>query len=163
MFPKNTGISIRYQSTFPVVSMKIPILILVLLLVFCGTVTFAQRLTVTADIANIRSGPGTNYEVLWQVEKFHPVWIINKADNWYYFRDFEGDEGWIHTSLVSDIPAVITKNEMCNIRSGPGTGYKILFTVGKGIPFRVLQRKDKWVYGQHADGDTGWIHDSLLW
>ena len=143
--------------------MRIPILILAVTLVIIGAVSFAQRLTVTASTANIRSGPGTNYEVLWQVEKFHPLWIIKKVDNWYHFRDFEGDVGWIHHSLVSDIPSVITKNEICNIRSGPGTDYKILFTVEKGIPFRVLQRKAKWVYIQHADGDKGWIHDSLLW
>lgn len=30
------------------------------------------RLAVSANIANIRSGPGTKYDVLWQVEKFSP-------------------------------------------------------------------------------------------
>ena len=137
--------------------------LLIVLLVFYGSVTFAQRLTITANVANIRSGPGHRYDVLCQVEKFHPIWIIDKTVKWYHFRDFEGDEGWIHASLLGEIPAVITKSETCNVRSGPGTGYKIKFTVEKGIPFRVLQRKKKWVYVRHADGDKGWIHTSLLW
>jgi SH3-like domain-containing protein len=137
--------------------------ILTLLLVFCSSAAFAQRMTVIANVANIRSGPGQKYEILWQVEKFHPVLVINKTGKWYRFRDFEGDEGWIHAALVGDIPAVITKGEKCNVRSGPGTGYKVLFAVEKGIPFTVLQRKEKWVYVRHADGDKGWIHDSLLW
>jgi SH3-like domain-containing protein len=137
--------------------------LMIVLLVFYGTVAFAQRLTIKADVANIRSGPGQKYDILWQVEKFHPIWVINKNGKWYHFRDFEGDEGWIHASLVGEIPAVITKSDKCNVRSGPGTGYKIKFTVEKGIPFRVLKRQKKWLYVRHADGDKGWVHNSLLW
>jgi SH3-like domain-containing protein len=133
------------------------------MLVFFSSAAAAQRLTVIANVANIRSGPGTKYEILWQVEKFHPILVINKTGRWYRFRDFEGDQGWIHASLVRDTPSVITKGEKCNVRSGPGTGYKVLFAVEKGIPFSVLQRRKKWVYVRHADGDKGWIHQSLLW
>ena len=136
---------------------------LTVMLVFCSSVAFAQRMTIIANVANIRSGPGQKYEILWQVEKFHPILVIKKTGKWYRFRDFEGDEGWVHASLVGDIPSVITKGEKCNVRSGPGTGYKVLFAVEKGIPFSVLQRKKKWVYLRHADGDKGWIHESLLW
>lgn len=137
--------------------------IITITLVFFSSVASAQRLAVIANVANIRSGPGTKYEILWQVEKFHPILVISKTGSWYRFRDFEGDEGWIHASLVGDTPSVITKGEKCNVRSGPGTGYKVLFAVEKGIPFAVLQRKKKWVYVRHADGDKGWIHESLLW
>ncbi len=123
----------------------------------------AERLTVAADIANIRSGPGKKYEILWKVEKYHPLQVLKKEGRWYQFRDFEGDMGWIHASLLYGTPAVITKSEKCNIRSGPGTQFKILFAVEQGIPFKVLKRKDKWIQIRHADGDQGWIHKSLVW
>ncbi|MGD8470221.1 MAG: SH3 domain-containing protein, partial [Desulfobacteraceae bacterium] len=58
---------------------------------------------------------------------------------------------------------VITNNDACNIRSGPGTSHKILFTVEKGIPFKVLKRQGSWIHIEHADGDKGWIHKSLVW
>lgn len=143
--------------------MKRYTLILSIIFIFFSSVALAQRLTVKSDIANIRSGPGINYDILWQVEKYHPLMVLNKKDQWYHFRDFEGDEGWIHRSLLGQIPSVITKSEKCNVRSGPGTGYKILFTVEKGIPFRVLARNGNWIRIQHADGDKGWIHKSLVW
>ena len=123
----------------------------------------AERLTVTATIANIRSGPGTQYDTIWQVEKYHPLLILKKSGVWYHFKDFEGDEGWIHHSLVGKLPAVITKKEKCNIRSGPGTRQDIVFTVEKGIPFKVIQRKGNWINIQHADGEKGWIHKTLVW
>ena len=123
----------------------------------------AQRLTVSAPLANIRSGPGTTYDILWKIEKFHPIQILKTSGNWYYFRDFEGDEGWIHSSLVKKIPSLITIQDKCNIRSGPGTSFSVLLTVGKGIPFKVLERKGNWFHVQHSDGDKGWIYKSLVW
>gem|GEM_PF-931150 len=61
---------------------------------------WAQRLAVGAAIANVRSGPGTQYDVLWQVEKYYPFEVLKKESKWYYFKDFEGDRGWLHESLV---------------------------------------------------------------
>jgi SH3-like domain-containing protein len=97
------------------------------------------------------------------VEKYYPIFVVKKSGSWYQFRDFEEDSGWVHKSLVGKVKAVITKKDLCNIRSKPGTKEKILFTVEKGIPFKVLKRKDRWLNVEHADGDKGWIHDSLVW
>ena len=123
----------------------------------------AERLAVSASEANIRSGPGTNHELLWKVEKYFPILVIEKSGEWIHFEDFEGDKGWIHQSLVSKIPSVITKNDACNIRSGPGTDHNIIFTVEKGIPFKVLEHQGSWIHIEHGDGDQGWIHKSLVW
>jgi len=69
----------------------------------------------------------------------------------------------IHKSLVKDIPALITVKEKCNVRSGPGTNHPVVFSVGSGIPFKILGKKGNWIRIKHADGDTGWIHNSLIW
>ncbi|MCJ7466204.1 MAG: SH3 domain-containing protein, partial [Maribacter sp.] len=50
--------------------------------------------------ANIRSGPGINHEIIWQVYKYYPIRTIKKVGSWYWFVDFEGDKGWIYKSLV---------------------------------------------------------------
>ncbi len=124
----------------------------------------AQRYAVSSNKANIRSGPGTKNDVLWEVEKYHPLEVLKKKDPWYYFRDFEGDKGWIHKKLlVKNISTVITKKDKCNVRSGPGTTHEILFSTEKGIPFKVLKRKGKWLRVLHSDGDKGWIYESLVW
>jgi len=122
-----------------------------------------ERLAVKVETANIRSGPGTGYAVLWQVGRYHPLNVIQKKGDWYKFRDFEGDTGWISKGLVEKVSTVITSKEKNNIRSGPGTGYRVLFTADRGIPFRVLSRKGNWIHIQHADGDKGWIYRSLVW
>lgn len=137
--------------------------ILILLITINAGIAMAERLTIIAPVANIRSGPDTDSDILWQVEKYYPIMVIKKKDSWYYFKDFEDDMGWVHQSLVGDVPAVITIKDLCNVRSGPSTKDEILFSVEKGIPFKVLEHKDRWLHVEHADGDRGWIFDALVW
>ncbi|PID73675.1 MAG: hypothetical protein CSB33_02720 [Desulfobacterales bacterium] len=123
----------------------------------------AERITVDVDMGNVRSGPGTSYEVIWRVERNHPLTVIKRSGDWYYFRDFEGDKGWIHRSIISSRPAVIVVKNSCNIRSGPGTNHDIAFIAERGVPFIRKATKGKWINVLHEDGESGWIHKSLVW
>jgi SH3-like domain-containing protein len=137
-------------------------MIMILLLLF-SSLAWAERWAVSVSVANVRSGPGKHTDILWEVEKYYPLNVFKKSGQWYHFRDFEGDEGWIHKSLVNNVPTIITKKEKCNIRSGPGMGFSIAFTVEKGVPFKVITSQGHWIYIEHADGDKGWIFKSLVW
>jgi len=147
---------------FPV--FKSYITAIILFTIFFTTFAFGgERRSISAPIANVRSGPGDNHKILWKLEKYHPIQITESSGEWYQFTDFEGDKGWIHKSVISDVPSVIIKKDNCNVRSGPGENNKTIFRVGRGVPFKVLERKGKWIYIQHSDGDKGWISESLVW
>jgi SH3-like domain-containing protein len=137
--------------------MKKIFLFTLLVLVLCVGTASAKRLSVAFDKANVRSGPGKNHEILWSAGKYYPVDIIKKSGNWYRIRDFEGDTGWIYRRLLKKIPAIV------NVREGPGTSFRVLFQAEKGVSFKLLKRKKKWLKVQHADGEVGWIHKSLAW
>jgi SH3-like domain-containing protein len=123
----------------------------------------AERMAVSGSEANIRSGPGPNHDVLWKVEKYHPIQVLEKSGPWLRFTDFEGDHGWIHNSLVDKTSTVIVRQNGVHMRAGPGTDHPVLIRIDKGVPFKVLKREGRWVHLEHADGDKGWIHDSLVW
>ena len=131
--------------------------------IFAGQVIAAERVVVKAGIANLRSGPGTKYEVLWQVEQYHPFLVVEKKGNWYKIKDFEGDMAWIHKSLLGSMDGVITRKTKSNVRAEPTTKSRILFTVERGVPFKVLKRKGDWIRIEHADGEKGWIYKTLVW
>ncbi len=125
---------------------------------------FAQkRLSVNVSIANMRSGPGSNHDVLWQTEQYHPVQIIKKQNDWYQIKDYENDRAWIHKSLLSNIPCAITIKDKCNVRSKPDKKSRILFVSEKGVPFKVIGKKGNWIKIEHSDGDVGWIYKTLVW
>ncbi len=143
--------------------MKKILVFTLLVFVLCVDTASAKRLSVAFDKANVRSGPGTGHEILWSAGKYYPVDIIKKSGNWYQVRDFEGDIGWIYQSLLKSIPAVIVKGTIVNIREGPGTSFRVLFQAEKGVSFKLLNRDKGWLKVQHADGEVGWIHKSLVW
>jgi SH3-like domain-containing protein len=50
---------------------------------------------------NVRVGPGTKYEIAWNfLVSGVPVEIIQEFDTWRKIRDVDGDEGWVHQSLL---------------------------------------------------------------
>ena len=123
-----------------------------------------KRVSVSVNSANVRTGPGTKYEIVWKgVEKYYPLVVLDQADSWYYVKDFENDTGWVFKKLVDKTETVITVKERCNVRKKPGTKTPLAFVVDSGVPFKVLSRRGNWIEVRHADGDKGWIHKSLVW
>lgn len=136
---------------------------LTILIFILQTAAMAERWAVRVDKGNVRSGPGEKYDIIWQVEKYYPLDVIESSGKWRFFKDVDGDEGWISAGLLNKVETVVVKKDKCNIRSGPDTKHKISFIAEKGIPFKVLSRKKAWIEIEHADGEKGWIHESLVW
>jgi SH3-like domain-containing protein len=137
--------------------------IVALVIMVAGLAEAAERVAVKGNVANIRANPNTKSDTLWQVEKFHPLLVVEKKGKWFRIKDFEGDGGWIHGSLVDRTATIIVKVSRANIRTGPGTQHNLAFDAGKGTPFKVLEKKERWLKVRHSDGDAGWIFKSLTW
>ncbi len=140
------------------------ILILVTVLAIPGVASAGERLAVTVPAANIYSGPGAKYGVIWRVEKYTPIEVLAESNGWYLFKDFEGSKGWIQKKDVGKVDTVVVKKSgLCNIRTGPGTNFKVAFQAEKGVPFKVLSKKGDWLEIEHSDGSKGWIYRPLVW
>ena len=49
---------------------------------------------------NVRSGPGTNYDILGTLKKKDTVLIYSLEENWYCI-DFNGTKGYVHKQYVA--------------------------------------------------------------
>ncbi|WP_455482689.1 SH3 domain-containing protein [Bartonella sp. B35(2025)] len=50
-----------------------------------------------------------------------------------------------------------------NVRVGPGNNYSIVFTYQKqGLPVEIIQEYEQWRKIRDAEGDEGWVYQSLL-
>ena len=59
-------------------------------------------ISISADRANMRAGPGEQYPIMWVYEKkLYPMEIVEEYEQWRKVRDNEGSEGWIHVVLLS--------------------------------------------------------------
>lgn len=132
-------------------------------LVSAGAAVSAEYGSVAKDGVNLRSGPDTNKEILWEVFKGFPLQVLDRQGQWAQVVDFEGDKGWIYAPLLAKQKTVIVKVKTANMRGGPGTNYEMVATVKYGVVFQPLEKDGEWVKVRHEDGTTGWIFEKLLW
>lgn len=130
--------------------------------------TNADALCVSVAKANLRSGPSTKYEKVWEVYKYMPFLKVgvSLSGDWYAVRDVDGDVSWIYKKLVtSKYKCAVVRSEEVNIRKGPGTNYSKSSSgpAKQYYSFKVLQRKGKWVKVKDEWGAVGWIHTDYLW
>ncbi len=58
--------------------------------------------------------------------------------------------------------ALCVTTDRANLRKGPGTSFKITWTVGKFMPLRKLERKGSWMKVQDVDNEIHWIQASAV-
>jgi len=122
----------------------------------------ADFVSVSRDGVNLRSGPDTKYNVLYELPAGYPLKILSRKGEWLKVRDFENDRGWIFSSLVSKTPYVIVKVKQGNVRSGPGTNYDKVGSVVREVILKQVKRDGNWVKIQHPQL-SGWVYKNLIW
>lgn len=130
---------------------------------FVAAAQAAEFVSVKKDGVNVRSGPDTNSEVLWEIFKGFPLQVMERKGEWAHTVDFEGDKGWVYAPLLANSHTVIVKVDTANLRGGPGENYEIIATVKYGVVFQPLDTKGDWIKVKHEDGTTGWIFKTLVW
>ena len=133
------------------------------ILSFAAAGLAAEYVSVKKDGVNIRSGPSTKNNVIWQVFKSFPLEVLKREGRWAYVVDFEGDKGWIYETLVTSKKTVIVNVETANMRAGSSTDDPVIATVKKGVVFEPLEMNGDWMKVRYKNELTGWMHNSLLW
>ncbi len=122
----------------------------------------AEYVSIVKDRVNIRSGPSTKYDVLYQLPKGFPLRVLAHKGKWLKVIDYENDKGWIASSLASKTRYVIVKVKEGNVRSGPGTSYDKAGKVYQDVILKRLGQKGDWIKVGHPLL-TGWVHKQLIW
>lgn len=125
------------------------------------TVLCAKMMSVSTSKANVRTGPGAGYDILWTVCKYTPFEIVDSKGKWKKVKDFSGETGWIHSSVLSNTPSVIVKTEKANLREDPGSN-EILWVLQKTYPLKFIEKKENW-YHVKDDEANGWLHKTTVW
>ncbi len=129
--------------------------------------TLACALCINVKKANLRSGPGTKNPISWEVFQYMPLQKQKKKGSWIKVKDFEGDQHWVYKKLVtSRYMCGVVKVKKANLRTGPGTRYKLasdLPSVEKYTVFKVAKIKGEWAKVTDSFGDSYWIFRKLLW
>ncbi len=134
------------------------------LLLFLSASAVAENVSVAGDNVNMRKGPGMNYDVKISYDTGFPLKVTDRNGEWVKVRDFEGDEGWIYSTLVSDKRYVIVKNRgETALKSTPSEKSASVAKATYGVVLYTITAKEGWLKVKHESGIKGWIKQEAVW
>lgn len=122
---------------------------------------------------NVRVGPGTRYEIAWNfMVPGQPVEIIQEFDTWRKIRDRDGDEGWVHQSLLIGsragyVTPIIANGEVA-MRSNRSEDAALRARLSPSVRVAISECDGAWcnvAAGQPGDRATynGWVRQEEIW
>ncbi len=125
--------------------------------------TLPRFASVKSDEANLRTGPGTRYPIRWVYRKTDiPVEIMDEYGNWRKTRDIDGEEGWMHHSLLSGARTVFIYGETRTLHRNPNPDSPAVLKAKPQVLAKLVRCTKRWCYIQ-IKGRKGWIPKEHIW
>ncbi len=141
----------------------------------------APTTTISADTANLRNGPGTDFDGLDKLQNGTTIELVSRHADWVEVRTEGGQLGWLAIELIdvdSEIidglpePAALPTppparvatiaQEGLNLRDGPGTDYISLAKLSSGQEVALAAQYDGWFQVELSNGTVGWVSAEYL-
>ena len=142
------------------------------LVVHQSPVAAAGSATVNTDDLRLRSGPGTDYRVITLMPKGASVTVLKGPTNGWYQVQYTSTTGWTfgeYLTLTGDggstpggTGAASVNTDRLNLRSGPGTGYRVLRVMSQGETVMVVSGPSGGWYQVKYGSVTGWASGEYL-
>ena len=130
---------------------------------------------VTAETLNARSGIEHNDKVLFSLKKDDKVLILDINNGWSKIQTKDGKEGWVSSIYIAlsendesyslNRSSSYTQKQVntngLNMRSGPGTSYRVLTTINKGTKLDVISESNGWSKINY-NGRVGYVYSIYL-
>ena len=119
--------------------------------------------TLRAEEANARTGPGTQYPIEWRfMRRGMPVEITGQFGQWRKIRDWQGAEGWVHQSLLSGRRAVVVTGIARVLRRRAVEDSDPVAQVEPGVIGRLLECEPGWCRVE-LQSYRGWLKRTEFW
>jgi len=120
--------------------------------------------SVKSDKVFVRSGPGVRYPIKWVFKKKgYPIEVIQEFDTWRKIRDHEGEEGWIHQTLLSGKRrALVIADKGVTMSKKPLLDAKPIAFLEENVVTAVNQCVAEFCQVE-ISGFKGWIERKSLW
>ena len=121
--------------------------------------------SIKSNRVNSHRGPGKEYKISFEyVQKGTPVMIVAKYDHWRKVVDPDGDESWIHKSMLSPkrFVIVICENPTKLMQKSNETSDVVAY-VRKNVVLELATVRGNWcnvVFRGNTGKYSGWIKKS---
>lgn len=119
--------------------------------------------SLSAGEANLRTGPGDRYPILWVfVKRGIPLEITAEYGAWRRVRDSEGTTGWMHSALLSGSRTAIITGSIRTLYTEPSVSARGVLRAEPGVISALEICENGWCQIDIM-GREGWIPQEHLW
>ena len=119
--------------------------------------------SIGANEVHMRTGPGSRYPILWKLVYQHmPVEIIAEFENWRKIREWQGDVGWIHKSMLKGRRWVIVQKGKQILRRRAKVNSPAIALVARKAIGKIEKCGASWCQINFS-GFTGWMRHDQIW
>lgn len=124
----------------------------------------AEFISIKASEVNVREGPGKQYAILWKfIKKNEPVKVIRRYNSWILIEDYEGDSGWVNSSLISSKNKfVIIKSNNTEMFNKPDPKSTIIAKIAATVRCNLLECKKNFCK-INCKECSGWVNEKFIW
>lgn len=122
---------------------------------------------VHAKKANLRKGPGTNYQKLAQVKIYTPVKRLKKTGKWVKIKNFQDEVFWIYQTLITEkyLCGTVAQDKVefytkPDFNSFPFYGAPM--NAGFSVRILSLENENDWVKVVDSAKNISWVQKSML-
>lgn len=118
-----------------------------------------------SDRVYVRSGPALRYPIKWVFQREGlPVEVLQEFEGWRKIRGMDGEEGWIHQSLLSGDRHVVVKEggAPVPVRAGAGQDFRMIAKIEPQVVAVLDKCEGAWCRIE-AGGYRGWVERNFLW
>lgn len=147
--------------------LKRHVCILITIVLLCGSLSLTASAAgtqmygigfVNSTSLRLRSEPSTSSSILAVASSNECVVVIGQSGDWYHVN-YNLKEGYMHKSFLdvltrenAELGYGVVTGSGVNLRSGPGTGYRVVSTAAKGAKCYIIGLNNGWykvIYGSN--------------
>lgn len=118
-----------------------------------------------ADTVNMRTGPGVQYPVGWVFQRRElPVEVIAEYRTWRKVRDWQGAEGWMHSSMLGGARTIIVTGTIATLRADAANNARPVARAEPGAIGRLKGCPEGLAWCRvEIGGRDGWLERTAFW
>jgi SH3-like domain-containing protein len=121
-------------------------------------------ISLNSDKVFMRTGPGLRYPIRWVYTKRNmPIEVIQEFDTWRKIRDYDGETGWVHQSLLSGRrTAIVNNGKGVVLLKKPQAAAQPVAILEPEVLLSLEECNAQWCEVEVA-GFSGWVEKNSLW
>ncbi len=119
--------------------------------------------SIKANQARMRTGPGRNYPSSWLYQRKElPLKVVDVYGEWRKVQDPDGTQGWMLANLLDERRTAMVVGTPIEMRASPGPGGRVNWRAAPGVVGRISRCDGSWCWFD-VHGRGGYVEQPHIW